>query len=208
MSRSSTTSRALTIISATVIGISGCNQRASLDNECGGYADWRSSLYVLPYPAGSSFEVTQGNCAAPGNGHRGMNRYAYDFGMEIGTPFVAARDGTVASVEQSNVDGNVAATGHDNYIVIMHDDGTAALYGHIIHHGVTVRVGDQVRQGDLLGRSGNTGNTGNVPHLHFSVHACNPVTGGSKDCPTVPVTFRNTEPNPKGLQAGRTYLAL
>jgi murein DD-endopeptidase MepM/ murein hydrolase activator NlpD len=38
---------------------------------------------------------------------------------------------------------------------IGHDDGTAELYGHITHDGAAVKVGDFVRRGDLLGRSGN-----------------------------------------------------
>jgi hypothetical protein len=48
--------------------------------------------------------VIQGNCAPPGNGHRGVNRYGYDFGMAIGTSFVAARGGTVIQVEESHFD--------------------------------------------------------------------------------------------------------
>ena len=105
-------------------------------------------------------------------------------------------------------DGQVAATGLDNYIVVLHGDGTAALYGHLTHDGADVNVGDVVRQGAVLGRTGNTGNTGNIPHLHFSVQACDPVAGGSASCPTVPSTFRNTDSNPAGLQVGRTYRAL
>ena len=179
------------------------------DNQvCGGYPDWQSSPYVLPYDVGEEFQVIQGNCAPPGNGHRGVNRYSYDFDMPIGTPFVAAREGTVVQVEQSHFDGQIAPTGFDNYIVVRHDDGTAALYGHIMHNGAAVTVGDVVQRGAALGLSGNTGNTGNIPHLHFSVQTCDPVTGGSDNCPTVPSTFRNTEANPEGLQVGRTYRAL
>jgi hypothetical protein len=55
--------------------------------------------------------------------------------------------------------------------------------------------------------SGNTGNTANKPHLHFSVTNCDPVSQGTAQCPTIPVTFRNTDPNPNGLQAGVAYTA-
>jgi hypothetical protein len=44
-------------------------------------------------------------------------------------------------VEESHFDGQVAATGLDNYIGVRHDDGTAALYGHITREGATVSVG-------------------------------------------------------------------
>ena len=203
---------ALAIVVASVIcGPYACTSSTPTpvdDEVCAGYPDWQSSRYVLPYAVGDAFAVIQGNCAPPGNGHRGVNRYGYDFGMSIGTEFVAAREGTIVQVEQSHFDGQVAATGLDNYIVVRHDDGTAALYGHLAHDGAAVSVGDVVRQGAVLGRSGNTGNTGNIPHLHFSVQACDPVTGGSASCPTLPSTFRNTDANPGGLQVGRTYRAL
>jgi murein DD-endopeptidase MepM/ murein hydrolase activator NlpD len=180
---------------------------ASSGETCEGYPDWSTSAYVLPYAPPASYTVIQGNCAAPGNGHRGINRYSYDFGTPIGSPVVAARSGVVMEVEESHLDGQVAPTGFDNYIVIRHDDGTFALYGHLTHDGAVVALGNLADQGRVIGYSGNTGNTGNVPHLHFAVHSCDPVTGGSAACPTVPVTFRNTDPNPDGLQAGRAYPA-
>jgi murein DD-endopeptidase MepM/ murein hydrolase activator NlpD len=101
----------------------------------------------------------------------------------------------------------LAVGGPDNYLVIRHADGTVALYGHFTHEGVAVKAGDSIAQGQLVGLSGNTGNTGNVPHLHFSVQICDPVTGGSAACHSAPNTFRNTDPNPEGLAAGRSYTA-
>src|SRR4026209_603743 len=101
--------------------------------------------------------------------------------MSIGTSVKAARAGTVLQVDESHFDGQI--------------DGAA------------VNVGDLVQQGSLIGFSGNTGNTANKPHLHFSVQQCDPVARGTEACPTLPVTFRNTDPNPNGLQAGRAYEA-
>src|SRR4051812_7606942 len=142
---------------------------SSSTETCTGYSDWQTSAYVLPCTVGSAFKVIQGNCAPLGNGHRGANRYSDDFDMPIGTRINAARGGTVVEVEQSHFDGQIAATGLDNYIVIRHSDGTAALYGHITHNGSLVAIGDAVQQGAAIGSSGNTGNTANIPHLHFSV---------------------------------------
>lgn len=48
-------------------------------------------------------------------------------------------------------------------------------------------------QGVQLGRSGNTGH---FPHLHFSVHICDPVLMGSANCPSQTVTFRIPKPIP------------
>jgi len=174
---------------------------------CTGYPAWETSAYVLPFAPGTAYRVIQGNCSPPGNGHRGSNRYGYDFGMTIGTDFNAARAGTVVAVEESHLDGEIAATGKDNYIAILHADGTVGLYGHLTQGGAIVGLGDQVTRGQLIGRSGNTGNTNNIPHLHFSLQSCDPVSLGSAACPTIPSTFRNTDPNPGGLQNGVTYPA-
>jgi murein DD-endopeptidase MepM/ murein hydrolase activator NlpD len=64
-----------------------------------------------------------------------------------------------------------------------------------------------VQAGDTVGLSGVTGNTGGLPHLHFSVHPCNELPGlpNEGNCPTQPVNFRNTDPNPTGLLARRSY---
>lgn len=116
----------------------------------------------------------------------------------------------MTAVDESHF-GQVAATGFDNVIVIQHDDHTTTLYGHLTHDGAVVNVGDRVTQGALLGYSGNTGNTGNTgnkPHLHLSAASCDPWALGTANCPTLPVNFRNTDPNPQGLDRGRTYTAV
>ena len=194
---------------AVLVPRCGSSPTQPTDTEvCGSYLDWRTSPYVLPYAIGLAFTVIQGNCSAPGNGHRGSERYGYDFDMPIGTEFIAIRAGVVVHVEQSHSDGQIAPTGLDNYIVIRHDDGSHALYGHLTRSGALVTQGDLVSQTQTIGRSGNTGNTNNIPHLHVSVHACDPVTTGSTACPSQPITFRNTTANPNGLQQGQRYTAL
>lgn len=87
--------------------------------------------------------------------------------MPIGTSVSAARAGVVIHVVESHFDGEVAATGFDDYLLLQHADGTTGLYGHVMHDGVLVEVGEAVAQGMVIARSGNTGNTGNKPHLHF-----------------------------------------
>lgn len=60
----------------------------------------------------------------------------------------------------------------------------------------------------LEGEVSETGNLGSLPpELHFSVQSCDPVLLGTQGCPTLPVTFRNTDPNPDGLHAGSVFRA-
>jgi murein DD-endopeptidase MepM/ murein hydrolase activator NlpD len=170
-------------------------------SSCGPFPDWASSPFVLPYPAGSSYYVSQANCSS--GGHQGPYQYSYDFVMPIGTKVTAARAGVVAEIRTRFRDGQ-SAEGQSNWVKIRHEDGTIAAYSHLTEQGVLVKVGDQIVPGQLIGLSGNTGNTGGLPHLHFHVCPCSePV-----DCGTLPVTFRNTDPNPDGLQSRRKYVAL
>lgn len=100
-----------------------------------------------------------------------QNRHAVDFAAEIGTSVVAARAGTVMQVEADFERGGLNAekyTGRANFVRIVHDDGTMALYAHLKLDGVLVRVGQRVRKGQAIGLSGNTGYT-TGPHLHFVV---------------------------------------
>ena len=170
-------------------------------NSCGPFPDWSASPYVLPYPVGSSYYVSQANCST--GGHQGPYKYAYDFVMPIGTTVTAARSGVVAEIRMKFRDGQ-RGEAESNWVKIRHADDTIAAYSHLTEHGVLVKIGDHVVAGQPIGLSGNTGNTGGLPHLHF--HLCN--CSEPVDCGTLPVTFRNTDPDPDGLHAKRNYLAL
>jgi murein DD-endopeptidase MepM/ murein hydrolase activator NlpD len=202
----------LLLIGGIFCADAGCGSKspsAPADTDvCTGYSDPTSSQYVLPYPVGSTYRIIQGNCSAPGNGHRGSDRYAYDFDMTIGATIAAIQSGVAIHVEASHFDGQIAPTGLDNYVVVRHNDGSYALYGHLTHEGAMVAAGDSVARGQAIARSGNTGNTNNTPHLHVDIHLCDPVTGGTLGCPTVPLTFRNAQPNPGRLQLNERYLAV
>ena len=100
-----------------------------------------------------------------------QNRYALDFAADIGTPVIAARAGTVMQVESDFSKAGLkkeAYGGRANFVRILHDDGTMALYAHLKTAGVLARVGQQVQAGQQIGLSGNTGFT-TGPHLHFAV---------------------------------------
>jgi murein DD-endopeptidase MepM/ murein hydrolase activator NlpD len=100
-----------------------------------------------------------------------QNRYAIDFAADIGTPVLAARDGVVMQVESDFDKAGLNLEkygGRANFVRILHEDGTMALYAHLKPDGALVRVGQHVHAGQQIGLSGNTGFT-TGPHLHFAV---------------------------------------
>lgn len=127
--------------------------------------------YAQPFRPGTPFTIDQGFNGAFSH-HDEQSRYALDFHVPEGTPVVAAREGVVTQVEDdfrrsSGTDAERFG-GRANYVRVVHEDGSMAVYAHLAPHSMLRRPGDHVRVGDLIGKSGNTGfSTG--PHLHFSV---------------------------------------
>lgn len=83
-----------------------------------------------------------------------------DIASGLGSEIRAARDGTVYFV------GGDPCCAYGNFIVTAHDEGWSTVYGHLSKF--LVKVGDQVKQGQVIALSGDTGHvTG--PHLHFEI---------------------------------------
>ena len=92
-----------------------------------------------------------------------------DLAGPVGTPIYATADGTISQAGWHN-------GGYGNLIRIDHGRGIETRYAHL--HSMTVRDGERVRRGQLIGRMGSTGrSTGS--HLHYEVRidgrAVNPV---------------------------------
>jgi murein DD-endopeptidase MepM/ murein hydrolase activator NlpD len=82
-----------------------------------------------------------------------------DLAAPYGTPIVAAAEGIVRFAG--------AHGGYGNFVQLQHGGGMGTGYGHM--SGIVVRVGEAVRQGELIGYVGSTGlSTG--PHCHFEVY--------------------------------------
>ncbi|MGK6352314.1 M23 family metallopeptidase [Parapedobacter sp. DT-150] len=85
-----------------------------------------------------------------------------DFTAPVGTPIYATGNG---KVEAAGPD-----SGYGRRVIIDHGYSYKTLYGHMSRF--TVKAGQQVRRGDLIGYVGSTG-TSTGPHLHYEVHKNN-----------------------------------
>lgn len=125
--------------------------------------------YLPPIASGSRFTVTQGFFGA--YSHQGVdNRYAVDIAMPEGTPVHAIRGGVVFAVENDFYESGIKEKlqSRANYVRVLHDDGTMAVYAHLALESALVSPGQKVAAGQRIGISGSTGYaTG--PHLHLVI---------------------------------------
>ena len=97
----------------------------------------------------------------PGVTYKGMPHTGIDYACPVGTPILASGDGTVKYAEFDNF-------GYGYCVMLEHPDGKGTVYGHLSL--ISVKDHQQVKQGDVIGYSGQTGNaTG--PHLHFEARS-------------------------------------
>lgn len=201
-------------LTLTVVAISGCDsvRTAGVPNDSvcsasavGVYPEQATSPYVLPYSVGESYLVAQGNCTLGSHNAFINQQYAYDMIMPIGTTLVASRGGQVVAIEESFSDGT-GIPREENYVVVLHEDGSASRYIHVKHQGALVEVNDIVSQGDAVALSGHSGNS-SEPHLHFEVMSGFCIPHEDEGCYTVPVNFSNTRSHVNGLVQGETYTA-
>lgn len=159
-------------------------------------------LYRFPYADEKSYRVLQGYGSR--FSHTGLEKYAIDFKMDVGTPVHAARSGVVARVVESNDKGcwEDGCGKFANYMVVLHDDGTTGEYYHLKKDGALIDVGERVVAGQKIALSGNTGHT-TMPHLHFAVYRA--ASWGNTQ--SIPVRFVSSEGVVSSPRRGRRYEA-
>lgn len=142
------------------------------------------SKYFLPYKAGETYEVTQGEMGT--FSHFEEFLYSIDFDFTEGTEFTAMRDGIVVFVKEDSNEGgpDKSLTDKANFIWVLHNDGSIGRYVHLQQNGALVNVGDKIKAKDVLGLSGNTGFTSG-PHLHVQVV----LPKGFEDEEKIPILF-------------------
>lgn len=129
------------------------------------YFTTQSAELIVPFAG--KHKVTQGwQGRFSHNGPK--SRYAIDVSMPEGTPILAVKDGKIIDMKMNSTLGgpNPKYRPYANYIRIAHDDGVMSLYVHLRGNTEQFKIGDRVKQGDVIAFSGNTGYT-TGPHLHF-----------------------------------------
>lgn len=88
----------------------------------------------------------------------GEFHYGVDIADQLGTPIQSVMGGTVVEAGP--------ASGFGQWVRVLQDDGTTAVYGHI--NDIYVQEGQRVNAGEVIASVGNKGwSTG--PHLHLEI---------------------------------------
>jgi murein DD-endopeptidase MepM/ murein hydrolase activator NlpD len=133
----------------------------------------------LRLPFTGTWQVLWGGRTLADNQHASLpdQRFAYDFvvgtnGGCAGRPVLAPGEGTIVDLVDSvhdNAPGdfnNAAPLG--NYVVIDHGNGEFSFLAHLQSHSVSVKRGQHVARGAVLGRCGASGQVaGPVLHYHM-----------------------------------------
>ena len=125
--------------------------------------------YRAPFAQARQFLITQ----APPDAITHVepsSRNAVDIALPVGTAVYAAREGVVINVAARHFRSGLDRQSMDeaNFVQILHDDGTYAIYAHLQLDTVRVQTGQRVARGEYIANSGNTGFSSG-PHLHFAV---------------------------------------
>lgn len=113
------------------------------------------------YPIKASWKISSGFGRRLHPTLRHFRRHdGIDFTAVPGTPVYATASGVVSKA----ITGG--ASGYGKQVVVQHGLGFSSRYAHL--NSMSVKSGDYVVKGALLGRSGNSGRSSG-PHLHYEI---------------------------------------
>ncbi len=119
-------------------------------------------LFVLPISGDSINKYSNGELTLDKTMNDWRTHNGVDIAAEVGSPVKAVTDGKVQKIYTDSLWGTVVEIKHDNKMVSRYCSLT---------EGVTVKEGDTVEIGEVIGCVGETAiaEIGLPPHLHFEV---------------------------------------
>lgn len=146
------------------------------------------------YPLSRYIKITQ----VYWSGHLGVD-FGWNDGAYCNQPIVAIEDGTVVGCADGYGNTYPSQRIYGNYVNISHGGGWYSMYGHLLK-GITVKNGDKVTKGQVIGFMGNTGFS-NGQHLHFELRKGANAKGNSIDpIPYLYVEDRTIYVNPNSKE--------
>ena len=123
--------------------------------------------------------------------HNGIDLVGYKSQLDY---IVAHSDGVVVEYRNNYTTTDKTGSSYGNYVKIKHDNNYYTLYAHMKYKSLTVKKGDKVKKGQVIGYMGATGRS-TAAHLHFEVwegkNRINPTPYIDKDLPLkVNVTYQ------------------
>jgi murein DD-endopeptidase MepM/ murein hydrolase activator NlpD len=114
--------------------------------------------YLFPLAGGAKFQNDFGAPRADTQHNQGIDLFA-----PLGTPVLAAHDGTLVQVGWSDIGGRQEW--------LKDTAGNLFYYGHLSAYAPVAKTGAQVHAGDVIGFLGDSGDAqGTAYHLHFEIH--------------------------------------
>jgi hypothetical protein len=182
-------------------------------------------------PANVPLQVVWGGDSLEKNQHAIVpdQRWAYDFLVEpyfsgsnnlddygcYSVPVVAPISGYVVSAHDGEPDMTPGVLSNNmeaptgNHVVIRMETGTYLEIAHLKQGSVTVRMGDTVTEGQVIGQCGNSGNT-SEPHIHIHHQRQDPTAYPINFAEGLPLYFRDHDgpPMPQGgvrIEGGKAF---
>lgn len=133
--------------------------------------------------------------------HNGIDLVGTGYTLDYIT---AHSKGTVVAVRNNYKTNDKTGCSYGNYVKIKHN-GYYTLYAHMKYNSVTVKVGQKVSRGQVIGYMGNTGHSFGA-HLHFEVrdkndNFINPIPYMNADLPV----DNPVKPNYTGIITYQAY---
>jgi murein DD-endopeptidase MepM/ murein hydrolase activator NlpD len=124
------------------------------------------NVYMLPFAPDTIVAKT----VTDSPGHPGPYKGAVDFAVEPGTEVLAPLDGKVIMVVDTHDKYGTTpeSAPYANYIQLKHAHGETSDLMHLERGSVLVKVGDHVKTGQQLAKTGLSGYM-TAPHLHWFV---------------------------------------